>query len=510
MSTTDIYGRLFDAGGMIHNVRHPDIGCEFNAGVAAPTDPLTDDAPSLQRYLNRTGVGAEASFPQGAGVFSNVQLPASTKLQGLGMHQSFLWGRAGSTGDMLREATSAVKVTLRDLTINAKGVEYGTILSLGNVNPTGAPWGTEAYLQNVWVRDADSVSPSTRADWGVRLLGNVAEVDGLKVYGGKRGLSIGGTAIRASKLTLATSPDRVLEVVGHSHSLSQVEIEGPGVPTAMTITVRVAGAVGDTVLKVNPLPLALPTGTQLVFGGTTVTLTDHASTGTNEVDVAALSAAIAAGATAQHTPEAPIYISAAQTSVDSLLFSCGPVAYRSLIYIAPVTTERIRIAGLQVLTRTGSDYEAVINHDGLLFGRRTFSGTTSLAHEPAPFTYDTSIQQPYYLNDRVATGNTDEVVSGTLTIRQVHPGMRIVVASDVSTAVSIHLNALPSKLAGKTYTVINNSTRTINFRISNGSVTIHTGGGATSTNFAIPAGGIFEVTPAQGSGTDVRAFYYAP
>lgn len=510
MSTSEIYGRLIDAGGMINNVRHPEIGCEFDADTAAPGDPLTDDAPSLQRYLNRTGIGAEASFPRGAGVFSNLRLPASSKLQGLGMHQSFLWGRAGATGDMIRENTSAVKVTLRDLTINAQAVEYDTILSLGSVDPNVAPWGTEAYLQNVWVRDAGVVNPSVRADWAVRLYGNVAEVDGLKVYGGKRGLSIGGTAIRASKLTLVTSPERVLEVVGASHALSQVEIEGAGVPTAVAVTVRVAALAGAVKLLVDPMPLAMPAGTALAFGGTTVVLADHASTGEGEIDIAAAPAAIPQGATAQHTPEAPVYISAAQTSIDTLLFSCGPVAYRSLVYIAPLTTERIRIAGLQVLTRTGSDYEAVINHDGLLFGRRTFGGATSVTYEPTPFTYDTSVQQPYYVSQRVASGATDEVQSGTLTIKQVHPGMRIVVGADVTTALSIHLNALPSKLGGKTYTVINNSGQTVNFRISNGSVTIRTGGGATSNNFAIPAGGIFEVTPAQGSSTDVRAFYYAP
>lgn len=114
MSTTEIYGRLIDAGGMINNVRHPAIGCEFNADDAATTDPLTDDAPSLQRYLNRTGVGAEASFPKGAGVFSNLRLPASTRLQGLGCTSRFCGAGQAPRATWVREDTSAVKVTLRD------------------------------------------------------------------------------------------------------------------------------------------------------------------------------------------------------------------------------------------------------------------------------------------------------------------------------------------------------------------------------------------------------------
>jgi hypothetical protein len=201
--------------------------------------------------------------------------------------------------------------------------------------------------------------------------------------------------------------------------------------------------------------------------------------------------------------------------IAGMLVSCAAnTHYPALIYLAPTNTEQLHISGLQVITRSGSTYGAVINHDGLLFGRQTLSGATTTDYEPRWFEYDTAVQQTYFISEAVASGATGEMPSGTrtLTIKQVHPGMRIVVGYDVSSDITVNLSGIFNKLGGKTYTVINNSHSgiTVYVKGSNSMALVFADQRVTydtAVGFPVAPNATLEITPAQGNNTVVSARY---
>jgi hypothetical protein len=808
---------IFDIGGAVWNARSQTV-----IGTATNTLPTGDIGPAIEGFMSAKASALEiliSASTDSTNWLRKLSIPRQWLVEGIGIHRTILLAPtpaqvAQVQGAMVSENASAVKVSLANLTLNANGRPYAAVLSLGFVNQSGAPWGSEAYIENVWVRDLVTAGASLRPDWGVRLLGNVVEMGRLKVYGCRRGLQVTGTCIRGSQLTLANGAERTLEVLGTSHSLHQVEVEGPGngvvylwltapaqqsdtsilvaplsggpipkgtvltfphgtatltadalfgatslsvtlsgdlpgpatatlpnqtitvgypgapagamsvpltkldqpiygpsrasyagttvwvaspgalateqslpvaplpqaipagttlsftrkglsvgtahltadapfgataltvsplnadipagdpltftvapgesftvyattdalslpAPTAVQVTplpaalgyatyvtarvmASTGAAQGATSMEVAPLPMSIPAGTYLEFSsGAHATTTGNASTGAKKISVDALSATVPAAAyqdfgtpqnpilvmvrdlgapsgstvipvvpleialsagtqltlggvpvtlsanavvgdttlavnptgqaipgpsQAPYVPHAPVYIDAAQTDISGMLISCAKdTYYPALVYLSRTTPEATRIAGLQVLTRSGSGYGAIINHDGLLFGRSTVNGRNVAAYEPVWFEYDTAVQQPYNISGYVASGGTGEMSGYTLTIRQGHPGMRIVVEVDVDHDITINFATAADKIRGKLYTIVNNSAKRV-------LVTNAPGVGSTfphlglqfgdqrvdydpAIGFTVAPGATLELAPAQGSLVQVTARY---
>jgi hypothetical protein len=106
---------------------------------------------AINTALSVAGPNNAVYIPPGIYVVSNIEIDAEQVLFGAGRDQSILRGKLGSAGKMLTNKSSGVKIILRDFCLDANCQDYTHIIDLGNDK---APFGTEGYLANLWLRDA--------------------------------------------------------------------------------------------------------------------------------------------------------------------------------------------------------------------------------------------------------------------------------------------------------------------------------------------------------------------
>ncbi|MES2903547.1 MAG: hypothetical protein V4696_05115 [Pseudomonadota bacterium] len=176
-------------------------------------------------------------FAGGNYLISNIVWPVASTVRFSGIHVTNFIVKTGTTGAVMTDGGSAAKITFRGgFAIYARGlagITYG--LRLGN---NGTQFGTEGYIESVWVRDVSGAS----AVWGIDINGNVGKFGDLIAQSCTSGVRINGSANMVDKL-VCYAPT----VVGVDLDLIDVqsmEIEAPGdscVPLKLTGNASIDG-----------------------------------------------------------------------------------------------------------------------------------------------------------------------------------------------------------------------------------------------------------------------------
>ena len=196
-------------GGSVNNSGKLIINGPFEAGryrVFTGSGPISLSLASISEFLPEwVGAVADASVDGTAGtdstaalqkafdvphpvrmgtgnyLFSNLTIPPNKVIRGYGIHATNLIAKTGSAGVALTDRGNAAKITLEDFAIYANRNSYSAVIRLGY---NGLQFGTEGFLNNLWVRDAHSAI-------GFDINGNVGhfgrimaqETQGIKIIG---------------------------------------------------------------------------------------------------------------------------------------------------------------------------------------------------------------------------------------------------------------------------------------------------------------------------------------
>jgi hypothetical protein len=137
---------------------------EWHGAVAdAGTDGSgTDSTIPLQKSFNLV----TPTKLTGSYLFSNLTVPPVKTVKGVTIHSTGLISKTGSTGKAFTDQGSAPKVTLEDFAIYGRNQSYTGGLELGLAGGNDV-FGTEGWLNHIWVRDFPAGFP------GININGNV-------------------------------------------------------------------------------------------------------------------------------------------------------------------------------------------------------------------------------------------------------------------------------------------------------------------------------------------------
>lgn len=148
----------------------------------------TDNSAAINTALSVTGQAAYAT--SGNFGFKNMLIPGGATLVGAGIHETNFISLTGAIGTMATDTGSAAKVNISGVAFYCNNCAYTAGFKLG-YNTTA--YGTEGYLDQIWVRDLPTGFP------GIDINGNVGE-GGFLIVQNTGGIRIIGTANMFDKL----------------------------------------------------------------------------------------------------------------------------------------------------------------------------------------------------------------------------------------------------------------------------------------------------------------------
>jgi hypothetical protein len=195
----------------------------FGAVADAKTDGTgTDSTVALQAAFNSV---APVKL-NGYYLFSNLTLPNIATVRGTGIHMSGLIAKTGSTGIAIQNSGNAEKITLEDFAIYLRNQSYTGGLNLG-LSGGDTVFGTEALINNIWVRDLPTGVP------GININGNVGHFGRLLAQN-KGGINIVGSGNMINKVESMQSSgfvDTSMYVAG----TGMVNVAGTGTTRTATV-----------------------------------------------------------------------------------------------------------------------------------------------------------------------------------------------------------------------------------------------------------------------------------
>lgn len=155
-----------------------DFGAIADAAIDGSSG--TDSTAAIQAALNSSAT--EIYAPPGNYLFSNLTIPAEKVLIGAGIHQTNFVCAPGSVGTMFTDQGSAAKVSVRGIAFYGNNRAYTAGFRLGY---GATPFGTEAKIDELWVRDLPAGFPGIDISGNVGHFGRILAQDtgGLQIVG---------------------------------------------------------------------------------------------------------------------------------------------------------------------------------------------------------------------------------------------------------------------------------------------------------------------------------------